>query len=72
MSSSNALLWPLGNLFKKPKAPPPPPLPEPTPTLEASTGEEPVTRKRIRRGRSATILTGELVPMDIGKKTLLG
>lgn len=29
-------------------------------------------RKRKRAGRSSTVLTGDLVPMDIGKRTLLG
>ncbi len=46
----------------------------PTPTVE--TGEDPLDllRKRKRRasGRQQTILTGDLVPMDIGKRTLLG
>ena len=28
--------------------------------------------RRKRRGRSSTILTGDLEPMDLGKRTLLG
>ena len=61
----------MASIFKKPKAPPLPPLPEPLPKLE-KPGEEQITTKRRRRGRSNTILTGELIPMGVGKKTLLG
>jgi hypothetical protein len=49
------------------KTPPaPPPTPEALPNLMADN-----LQKR-RRGRAETILTGDLEPMDLGKKTLLG
>ena len=73
MSQTFGPAWkPIEKFLKGPEIPKPPPLPEPAPTLETATGEEGVAPKRKRRGRSSTILTGDLVPSDIGKKTLLG
>ena len=43
----------------------------PTPTLEEDFSEIEKFRKR-RQGRAATLLTGDLVPEETGKKTLLG
>jgi len=57
----------MGGLFKSPKTVKALPVPE----VEAiPTAQEPTKRKR-RRGRGETILTGELEPVTT-KKTLLG
>lgn len=58
-------------LLKKPKIPTPPDVPPlpPTPEIEEE-GAKKFARKR--RGRAKTILTGELTPVGIGEKTLLG
>jgi hypothetical protein len=69
---ASTFFWPLNKMFQKPKAPTPPPPPAPLPKLEQAMPGEEGTRRRPRRGRSSTILTGDLIPMDIGKKTLLG
>lgn len=56
-----------GSPVKAPEVPPPPPIPE------ADEGVSDEARRRMRRkGRKETIITGELVPEDVGKKTLLG
>jgi len=61
----------MGGMFSSPKSvkPPPVPPPEAIPEADIEAGEE--ARRRRRKGRSATILTGELVP-ETQKKTLLG
>jgi hypothetical protein len=54
-----------GGSLSTPRVPPPQPIPE--------FEDESVRRLlRRRKGRQDTILTGDLVPQDIGKKTLLG
>ena len=57
-----------------PKAPA---LPPPMPPLPLPTGDEEIFRRRkkgaAQRGQAGTILgKGELIPMDIGKRKLLG
>lgn len=49
-----------------------PQVPAPVPKLEdmGQLGEEYL--KKRRKGRADTILTGDLIPTDIGKRTLLG
>lgn len=49
---------------------PTPPAPIPIPELEGDEALKKAGRKK--GGRASTILTGDLIPMDIGKKTLLG
>ena len=51
-----------------PKLPPVAPIPIP----EMDEGMDAFKRLRKRKGRSKTIVTGDLEPMDIGKRTLLG
>ena len=54
---------------EKPKLP----VVSPPPTIEKAMGVAGTLRRsRPQRGRASTILTGDLVPMDIGKRTLLG
>jgi len=73
MSQTFGPVWkPIEKFLKGPEVPPPPPPPAPLPKLETAMPGEEGAKRKPRRGRSATILTGELVPMDIGKKTLLG
>jgi hypothetical protein len=57
--------------FKKPSTPAPPPAPPPPPTIEDEREQVRKLRKP-RRGRAKTIITGDLTPERIGKKTLLG
>ena len=52
-------------------------LPEPAPTELAAEAPEEIKqeearKRRNRRGRRKTIITGELAPEVVGKKTLLG
>ena len=49
-----------------------PPVPPPEPVSERQTPEDVAKRMRRTKGRSETILTGDLVPKDVGKRTLLG
>jgi hypothetical protein len=44
----------------------------PPPKLEEPAGADLTEWLRKRRGRAGTVLTGDLVPQDIGMKTLLG
>lgn len=53
-----------------PKMPPPPP-PEAIPETGGDKAGF-LERMRRRRGRSKTLLTGDLVPEDVGKRSLLG
>lgn len=63
----------MGSLFKPPEAPRYS-MPKPTvPAVPQTEGAEDIAKMmKKRKGRQATILTGELEPMDIGKKRLLG
>ncbi len=63
----------MGGLFggkPEPIAPPAIPAPPVTPDVGPEVGE--AARRRRPRGRRETFLTGELVPMDLGKARLLG
>lgn len=56
-----------------PKAPKAPAPLAPLPTADSGGGlNDALRRSRRRSGRSNTILTGDLVPMDVGKRSLLG
>ena len=59
----------------KPKPVTAPPVPEPIPVPEVEpsgeAGDE-ARKKRYRRGRRETFLTGALEPQTTGKKRLLG
>lgn len=47
--------------------------PDPLPKAEVEDPEDIIKRLRKRSsGRADTILAGDLMPMDIGKRTLLG
>ena len=61
-------------LFSKPKAVQAPPVPAPVPIPEVGdeVGDEAMRRAVKRSGRRKTIITGSLVPMSTGKKTVLG
>lgn len=61
----------LAGAFKKPSAPAPPPTPPPPPTIEDEREQARKLRKP-RRGRAKTIITGDLTPEALEKKTLLG
>ncbi len=64
--------------FLRPKTITAPPVaePEPAPTEIAETPElvkqEEARKRRKRRGRKSTVITGEFAPEVVGKKTLLG
>ena len=63
----------MGSLFAKPKMPKTAiPKPEVPPMPEVESAEDITKWYKKRRGRQATILAGELEPLDIGKRTLLG
>jgi len=62
----------MSSLFKPPKQRTSMPTPE-VPAVPQVEGKEEVSKlMKKRKGRSATVLTGDLEPMDIGKRTLLG
>ena len=65
----------MGAMFSKPKSIDAPPVPDPAPIPEVDTDaldDELARRRRRRSGRGKTVLTGELEPGMVGKKTLLG
>lgn len=66
--------WAIGALGEKPKTVKPPivPEPEPVPEVTEEVTDEEKRRARRRSGRRKTIITGELEPKTVGKKTLLG
>ena len=51
---------------------PRPPRPVPPPKMETANAEDARKLMPRRRGRSETILGGELEPTNLGRKTLLG
>lgn len=60
--------------FSKPKIEtPPPPIPTAVPTIGAES-QDVMKRKLHKRvsGRKRTIVTGDLTPEQVGKRTLLG
>jgi hypothetical protein len=63
----------MASLFKQPKVPsysmPTPTVPQ-VPVDESADEAQKLLKRRM--GRMTTILTGDLEPMDIGKKQLLG
>jgi len=63
----------MGSLFKPPEMPKTT-ISKPTvlPTPEVESAEDISKMYKKRYGRSATILTGDLEPLDIGKRRLLG
>ena len=69
---------PIPNPFDNPSSPPPPPAPLPAPTtveVEQSGATEMDAKKKRRRGRSPTILTGAAGVQEgatLGTPTLLG
>lgn len=60
--------------FDPPKAPPLPPMPPPLPTKIKGQATSEIRRRQRSKvsGRRRTIVTGELSPEQVGKKTLLG
>ncbi len=61
----------MGGIFSKP--PKPAPLPKPDPPIAQGQPGEAVTdvrNKFIKSGRGGSILTGALVPKNVGKRTL--
>ena len=64
----------MGGLFSKPKPVKAPPVPAPAPIPEVSgeAGDEAMRKAVSRSGRRKTKITGSLVPMTMGKKTILG
>lgn len=63
----------MGGLFSKPKKPDPLPIPD-APIAAGQPGKAvtDVKSKFIKAGRGGTILTGQLIPKNIGKRRLLG
>jgi hypothetical protein len=60
-------------LFERPESPKMAiPKPEVPAIPEKESPEDIAKFMKKRRGRQSTILTGDLVPMDIGKRSLLG
>lgn len=63
----------MGSLFKKPEMPKTSmPTPEVPAVPEKEDPGDVMAMMKKRKGRMDTILTGELEPIDIGKKHLLG
>ena len=63
----------MASLFSKPKMPKTViPKPEAQPIPEKEDAGDIAKFMKKRSGRSNTILTGSLIPMDIGKRNLLG
>ena len=58
----------------KPKTPKPPPPPAPVAIqdVSAAPADDAVKAQRRRSGYQKTVLTGNLTPMNTGKKTTLG
>jgi len=52
-----------------PKEPTPP---SPPPKPEVESADDIMKRMKKTKGRAETIIAGDLVPMDIGKRSLLG
>ncbi len=69
----------MGGLLPKPKTIKAPPVeePEPAPTELATETPEVIkqqeaAKRRRRKGKKLTVITGELAPEVVGKKRLLG
>jgi len=65
----------MGSIFggDKPDSPPPPPPLPPVPTLdESKMRQQSADEARRRKGRRASVLTGEGVEEPSAKKTLIG
>ena len=63
----------MSSLFKKPEMPKTiMPKAEAVPMPEIESAEDISKLVKKRRGRGQTIMAGDLEPLDIGKRTLLG
>ena len=63
----------MGSIFSKPKMPKTQMPSAETPAVPQVESAEDLSKMlKMRSGRGKTIMTGDLEPMDIGKKTLLG
>ena len=61
----------MGGLFSSPKTVEPPTVPDPEPIPEIGIDTDKKPSRRKHRGRTETVITGELEPVTT-KKTLLG
>ena len=63
----------MGSMFSKPKMPKTQmPSPEVPAVPQTESAEDLSKMLKMRSGRGRTVMTGELEPVDIGKKKLLG
>lgn len=58
----------MGGLFGRPKVVKPPKPPPPPALPDVGAEPEEIARRKRPRGRRETFLTGDLIPIDTGKK----